>query len=511
MPITVPATWVAPLARLAAVWLGLIVLFFADWRAMVGQWWNSSTYNHILLIPLVLAWLVSQRRHELARLVPSLWWPPLVLFAGAGLLWLLGQFAGLALARQLAVVVMAQAAFAVVMGPRVVAALLFPLGYMLFLVPIGDELIPFLQTLTARITMVLLGLAQVPAHIEGVFITTPAGYFEVAEACSGVKFLIAMLAYGTLVANVCFLRASRRAGFIALSVLVPIVANGLRAFGTIWIAGWYGIRFASGFDHVFYGWVFFALVMAACMAVGWRWFDRPVDAAMIDADALVASPLLSRLAARRLGAIPALGVLAALALLFTGWAALAGSLEAKLPGGIHLPAIAGWEPVATDDGVAWSPLHGGSDQQFHMRFRDAGGHVVDVSYALYASQREGHQAGGFGQGAVPMGSRWAWERTGVALGHARAEVIQAPGTDQRTEHRLCQTWYRHGALLSGSNLALRLQVMADHLLLRRQLTSVLILSASDRLNGDPAAALAAFVKAAGPVDRWIDHLSSGRA
>jgi exosortase A len=196
-----PVVWRAALIRLSAIWLGLIVLFFGDWRDMVGQWWNSSTYNHILLIPPIIGWLVAQRRDEVLRLTPVGWWPGLILFAGAGAFWLLGDFAGLSLARQLAVVVMAQAGFAVVMGPEVVAGLLFPLFYMIFLVPIGDEMIPALQTLTARLTMVFLGLAHIPSTINGVFITTPAGYFEVAEACSGIKFLIAMVAYGALVAN----------------------------------------------------------------------------------------------------------------------------------------------------------------------------------------------------------------------------------------------------------------------------------------------------------------------
>ncbi|MGQ4828503.1 archaeosortase/exosortase family protein, partial [Enterococcus faecalis] len=76
-------------------------------------------------------------------------------------------------------------------------------------------------------TMVLLALAHIPATLDGVFITTPAGYFEVAEACSGVKFLIAMIAYGALVANVCFLRWRRRAAFMGVAVVVPILANGV--------------------------------------------------------------------------------------------------------------------------------------------------------------------------------------------------------------------------------------------------------------------------------------------
>ena len=504
------ARWRMPLLQLAAVWLGLIVLFFPDWRAMAGQWWDSSTYNHILLVPPIIGWLVSQRRTELAQLSPAGWWPALVVFAGAGLLWLLGEFAGLAVVRQLAVVVMAQAGFAAVMGAEVVTGLLFPLFYMLFLVPMGDEMIPALQTLTARLTMALLGVAHIPATINGVFITTPAGYFKVAEACSGIKFLIAMVAYGTLVANVCFLSWWRRAAFIAVSVVVPIVANGLRAFGTIWIAGWYGIRFASSFDHVIYGWVFFALVMALCMAVGWRFFDRAVDTPMIDPQAIVANRLVRWLAARRLSSKFALPLMLLIAVGFIGWGGTAQTLVAKLPEGVRLPAVKGWAPVAADDGMAWAPLHGGADRQFHMRFRNGAGATVDVSFALYANQGNGREAAGFGQGALPQGSRWAWERQGPSVGVAKSDVIEAPSDRPQPERRLCLTWYRSGALLTGSNLALRLQAMRDHLALRRQLTGVLILSASDRFNRDPAAALSAFIATVGPVDRWIDAMASGK-
>ena len=509
-----PAVWRVSLAWLVAVWAGLIVLFSGDWTAMVGQWWGSSTYNHILLIPPILAWLVMQRRREVLRLTPVAWWPALIVFAGAGLLWLLGEFAGLAVARQLAVVVMAQASFAAIFGPEVVAGLLFPLCYMLFLVPMGDELIPGLQTLTARLTMVFLHAIHVPASINGVFITTPAGYFEVAEACSGVKFLIAMLAYGALVANVCFVRWGRRLAFMAVSVAVPIVANGLRAFGTIWIAGWYGIRFASSFDHVFYGWVFFAVVMALCMLAGWRWFDRSVDAAMIDPDAIAASPVVRRLRALVLPVRVVIPAMLGIALVFLAWGASADLLVADLPQAMHVPQVRGWAPVASgasagrDGGAPWIPLHGGADRRFRMRFRNAAGQTVDMSFALYARQGTGHEAGGYGQGALPLGSLWAWVGPGYPLGLAKSDVIQAPG-DHVAEQRICGTWYRSGGLLTGSKLALRLHAMVDHLLLRRRTTAVVILSASDRYNADPAGAVLAFMAAAGPMDRWIDQLATG--
>ncbi len=142
-----------------------------------------------------------------------------------------------------------------------------------------------------------------------------------------------------------------------------------------------------------------------------------------------------------------------------------------------------------------------------MRFRDRAGQAVDVSFALYANQGEGHEAGGFGQGALPLGSPWAWERAGPPFGTAKSDVIQAPGIGQAPEKRLCATWYRSGTLLTGSNLVLRLHAMVSHLLLRRQVTAIMIVSASDRFNRDPAAAIGTFLAATGPIDRWIDGMA----
>ncbi|MDQ0837641.1 archaeosortase/exosortase family protein [Sphingomonas faeni] len=56
-------------------------------------------------------------------------------------------------------------------------------------------------------------------------------YFEVAEACSGAKFVIAMVAFGVLVANLCFVSWKRCAVFLAVSIILPVIANDLRAFG----------------------------------------------------------------------------------------------------------------------------------------------------------------------------------------------------------------------------------------------------------------------------------------
>lgn len=503
-----PDAWHRPLALLALAWAGNFALFFNDWREMALQWWDSSTYNHILLIPFILVWLLSLRAREVLRIAPQGWWPGLVLFGGAGFFWLLGNFAGLSLATQLGVVLMGQASVLTLLGPRASTGLLFPLAYMLFLVPAGDELIPALQTITASITMVLLDLSGVPAHIEGVFITTPGGYFEVAEACSGVKFLIAMIAYGALVANVCFRSWPRRIAFMALCVAMPIMANGARAWGTIFIAEHRGIEFAAGFDHIFYGWIFFALVMALVMGTAWRFFDRAIDDRMIDAKAISSSPLLSRIARMAISQRKGLVLIAGLAILFTGWGEWATRLEAATPTQIHLPRVPGWSQVDYVPLAPWRPLHTGAEHVLLGRYRAASGHVVDVSIALYAAQVDGQEAGGFGQGALPLDGKWAWESSPAGIAGGHADRIQTAGP----VHRLAETFYRSSDLFSGSNTRLKLQNMLDRLLLREHTTMTLIISAEDEVPGRPPAgeALRSFVAATGPLDAWMDRVASGR-
>ena len=144
------AQWRAALVRLASAWLALLLLFTRDWLAMADQWWNYSTYNHILLIAPIIGWLVWLRVPQLRRLTPTIWWPGLIAAALACLIWVLGAFAGFNLLRQIGALALLPAATLLLLGPRVCAGLIFPLGYMAFLVPFGDELIPPLQTIDRK-------------------------------------------------------------------------------------------------------------------------------------------------------------------------------------------------------------------------------------------------------------------------------------------------------------------------------------------------------------------------
>ncbi|HEX7656079.1 MAG TPA: exosortase A, partial [Sphingomonas sp.] len=259
------SAWRVHLIGLALAALALLGLFRSDVATLADLWWTSTTFGHCLFIGPVIAWLVWQRRGDLQQLQPVAWWPGLALVGGGGMVWLVGAASSVDLFRQLGLIVMLQGAVVTILGPMIARALLFPMAYAFFLVPFGESMEGPLQTITVAMIMPMLHALGVPALVDGVLITIPNGYFEVAEACSGAKFEIAMIAFGTLVANVCYVSWRRRIAFMAMALVVPIIANGLRAFGTIYAAHLTSVAQATGYDHIVYGWIFFGLVMAAVL------------------------------------------------------------------------------------------------------------------------------------------------------------------------------------------------------------------------------------------------------
>lgn len=501
-----PAAWCWALARLAAAWGLLLGLTFADWAAMAGQWWHSSTYAHVLLVPPIIAWLVAQRASLLGRLTPLAWAPGLGMVALAMALWLAGRLAGVAEMSEAGAVAALGGAAVLMLGPRVSAGLAFPLCYMMFLVPIGDELIPTLQTITATLTIALVHASGIRASIDGVFIGTPAGLFQIAAACSGVKFLVAMVAFGVLAAHVCFLSWVRRGVFLAACVIVPVLANGVRAWGTIAVGQWRGAAYAGSFDHIVYGWIFFALVIAAILAGAWRWFDRPARAAMVDIAALQASPLLARLDRFAIPSGAALAGLGAIALGVGAWAGAAERLAAPMPHRIDLPEVAGWHRIVYCPRHWWAPRAAGASHRLLGAYADPAGDEVDVFYALYASQGAGRKAGGTSEGAASEWNGWAWQAPGPPMAGALSQRLLAPGPIAR----LATTTYRTGTLATGSNMGLRLANFRDKALLRARPTMLLILSAEERPGHPAVRSIAAFRAAIGPLGPWMDALATPR-
>lgn len=249
------------------------------WRTgmgMVALWSASDTYAHGFVVPLISLWLVWRARYEVAHLHPRS--APLACLAMLGFagMWLAGDLVAVNAVTQLALVAMLVLAVPAVLGWEVARALAFPLGFLFFAVPIGDFMLPRLMEWTADFTVYALRLTGIPVYREGLQFVIPSGTWSVVEACSGIRYLIASVTVGSLFAYMSYRSMTKRLLFVGVAILVPLLANWLRAYLIVMIGHLSGNELATGVDHLIYGWVWFGIVMLIMLFIGARWADAPV-------------------------------------------------------------------------------------------------------------------------------------------------------------------------------------------------------------------------------------------
>lgn len=156
----------------------------------------------------------------------------LLAFAGviaSGFVWMIGDLIHIVVVKQLAIVGMLVISFWAVLGSKVAYSMSFPLLFLFFMVPMGEELIPYLIEFTTTFTVKVLRLTGITVYREGNFFTLTSGSWSVFEACSGISYLIASIILGFVFAYLNYVYYWKRAIFMLLSAIVPVIANGFRA------------------------------------------------------------------------------------------------------------------------------------------------------------------------------------------------------------------------------------------------------------------------------------------
>ena len=430
-------SWRAAWTAYGVAFIAILVLFWETVGSLVSIYLGDATFNHGFLIFPIVGYLIWLRRDALARLEPRpTGWafaPLAVSLVG----WLAGYAGGVDMVEQFGLLGILWSLFLGVFGFRVVRELIFPLFYAVFAVPFGDFLVAPLQDLTALIAVKGIELVGIPVYSDGLLITIPPGNFEVAEACAGLRFLIATIALGFLFSYLTYKSLWRRAAFIALCVAVPIAANGIRAWGIVFIGYESDMTVAVGFDHIIYGWIFFAMVTAVLLAIGMSFRDRPVGEIAPPSGA----PDLAPPASRTVIAAFAVGLIALCAV---GPAYAGLVVNRPVPHtAITLipPQLAnGWR-LAESYGDDWKPNFQTADATL-LRTYVKGGRAVHLFIAFYRTQGDGHEVVNFNN-RVYDGMTWMR----VGSGSRVAPVEGAPLTVEYTRilraraGRLTWSWH----------------------------------------------------------------------
>jgi exosortase len=218
---------------------------------------------------------VWERRGRLTGLYPAvevkaLWaLPPLLA------LWWMGALSTINEVQQFAVIGIVEVAIVAMLGVRVYRVIWFAALYLFFLVPTGEYLIGPMQRFATLFTDATLNLIGVPHYTEGTVIELTNGRFEIAEACAGLRFLIATVALGVLYAYLMFRKRLKIVLFLVACVLVPLIGNGLRVVGIILLAHFTNNKYGAGADHLIYGWGFNVAILLVLFLIG-SFFRDPI-------------------------------------------------------------------------------------------------------------------------------------------------------------------------------------------------------------------------------------------
>jgi len=292
----------------------------------------------------------------------------------------------------------------------------------------------------------MLRLTGIPVFREGTFFSIPSGDWSVVEGCSGVRYLIASVTLGVIYAYLTYHRFWKRLLFILVSVIVPVIANGLRAYMIVMIAHLSDMKLALGVDHFIYGWVFFGIVITILFLLGAIWRD-PVPA--------LPAPSLANAPIHRTGSPLAASLLVLLATAI--WPLTALTLGRDLPPhapGVELPAppgAAGWQAVEGSD-WDWRPETLAPDAERYQFYR-RDGHTVGLSLGLYLTQRQDAELVNSQNMLVrqkhPVWSNKGRDQARIDLAGSTTTVDQAKLVSAR-QRLLVWHWYRVGATYTSN-------------------------------------------------------------
>lgn len=389
-----PLNWAVVAFALAAA----VVPFARVLNALISMWTHDPEYGHCLLIPVISAVLVFRERAALARTpFQGSWLGVVVLLVGASL-WGIAELSTIWVIEQYAFLVVLYGLTLALVGTEVFRRLRMAMFILLFTIPLpiffANSLSLHLELLSSALGVDVIRLFGIPVYLDGNVIDLGVYQLQVAEACSGLRYLFPLMTLAFIVAY--FFRAPlwKRGLLFLASMPIAIVMNSLR-IGLIGVSvAYWGQKMAEGVLHYFEGWVVFMISTALLLALAAmlvRLGRQPMR--LRDAMALDIGPAVPASRSHRVRTLP-VPFLAATAL--TTVVAVAGTqvherTEIQPPRGafIDFPMqLGGWEGERSAMGAVYLDELKLSDY-LYATYQHPADQPVNVWVAYYDSQRKG--------------------------------------------------------------------------------------------------------------------------
>jgi exosortase D (VPLPA-CTERM-specific) len=251
--------WFWPMAVLPVLLLGII--YYQGIRSLVETWTVDENYGYGFFVPVISLYLIWRRRERLRAMdLVGSWWGLPVVLAGLGL-YFIGELSTLYVLLHLSLLLVLVGLLVSAIGGRGVKEIAFPLFFLLTMIPLPEFLYQgfssWLQRISSELGVGFLQGVGVTAFREGNVIDLGPIQLQVAEACSGLRYLFPLSTLALICAYLYRENLWKRVVLFLSSFPIAIFLNGFRIGVTGLLVDRYGRGPAEGFFHSFSGWLLF--------------------------------------------------------------------------------------------------------------------------------------------------------------------------------------------------------------------------------------------------------------
>jgi exosortase len=239
-------------------------IFYPVYPVLIKAWFGglNSDNSYGILVPFISLYFIWIRRESLNLVQVATYPMGSVLLIASLSLYLLGYIGGVALLQRTMMVLSLSGLVLYIFGKETYKVLSFSLLFLLFMIPVPDSvrnMVTFpLQTYATIIAENIIHFFSIPVYREGHMLYFAQTQLEVAEACSGIHSMTALLILSVVFTNLCNNSRILKTIVIISSIPIAFVANVFRVSGTGILAHFFGAGVAQGFLHEFSGMTVFA-------------------------------------------------------------------------------------------------------------------------------------------------------------------------------------------------------------------------------------------------------------
>ncbi|AGA91764.1 eight transmembrane protein EpsH, putative exosortase [Thioflavicoccus mobilis 8321] len=260
-----------PIAVAVALLLAFVFLFHRGLAHLWERWGSQQELSHAYFIPLVTFWMLWERRDALRQSMGRPHWLGMLLAGVSVLLVLSSETTHIFFLAYVSIFLSAFAVSLLVGGISLTRVAFFPLVYLVFMIPPPVWIITVtswqFQIWSSELGVAMIRMFGVPVYLSGNVIDLGVIKLQVAEACSGLRYLFPFLSLGALAAYFYRGPSWQRAIILLSTIPITILVNSFRIAVTGVLSSGGDVSHTEGVLHFFEGWVVFGLCIAILLGI----------------------------------------------------------------------------------------------------------------------------------------------------------------------------------------------------------------------------------------------------